>query len=353
MQLKSRLTGITIVLLLAIQAFALPANAAPREFGEWSEAQSVETAIPGTDPSFNTAALEGCPFVSPNGKSFYMASNRPDGLGGLDIWVSTRASVDDGWGAPVNAGAPVNSAADDFCPTIARGGRTLSFVSNRDGGCGGSDIYVSRMRPRGWDAPKNLGCDVNSAANEFSPFPINEPGNGLVLYFSSNRPGGFSEEPEGALVGDADLYMSRSRGGVFGSTALVPDVNTAAEDSQPNLSRHALEIYFFSTRPGTLGMADIYVATREKASQSWSTPVNLGPNVNSADAETRPSLSWDGTTLYFGSTRPGGEGSSDLYISTRSRQDSEAPERCDTPGTNTLYPPGPNELQPVDGDVRY
>ena len=65
-------------------------------------------------------------------------------------------------------------------------------------------------------------------------------------------------------------------------------------------------------------MADLYAATRATTSDSWSTPVNLGPNVNSAlGAETRPSLSWDGTTLYFGSTRPGGEGNADHCVTTR------------------------------------
>jgi OmpA-OmpF porin, OOP family len=67
-------------------------------------------------------------------------------------------------------------------------------------------------------------------------------------------------------------------------------------------------------------MADIYAATRNRATDDWSTPVNLGPSVNSANgAETRPSLSWDGATLYFGSNRPGGEGSTDHYVTTRER----------------------------------
>lgn len=64
---------------------------------------------------------------------------------------------------------------------------------------------------------------------------------------------------------------------------------------------------------------DIYSATRATVDDAWSTPVNLGPNVNgtSASSETRPSLSWDGTTLYFGSNRAGGEGDSDHYVSKR------------------------------------
>jgi hypothetical protein len=249
-----------------------------------------------------------------------MASNRPGGLGGLDIWVSTRASVGDPWGAPENVGAPVNSGANDFCPTIARDGHLFYFVSNREGGCGGADIYTTRLRNNsGFDPVQNLGCQVNSAADEASPFPLPEPGSGPVLYFSSLRPGGLTAEPSGAAVGDSDLYVSESHGGVFGPASLVPGANSASEDGQPNVRRDGLELFFFSNRPGTLGMADIYSATRESTSVPWSTPVDLGSNVNSAAAETRPSLSWDGTTLYFGSTRPGGEGSTDHYVTTRER----------------------------------
>jgi hypothetical protein len=314
--------GRTLRALAAVMAltmsFSAVALAAPKDIGDWSEAQSIEAALTGAHASFNTDAVEGCPFIAPDGKTFFIASNRPGGHGGLDIWMSTRASVNDPWGAPFNAGAPINSPFDDFCPTIARDGHTFYFVSSRPGGCGGSDIYVSRRRAHSWDEPVNLGCQVNSPGNEFSPFPVNEPGYGPSLYFSSNRAGGFSAEPDGAVTGDADLYVSRSHAGAFQSPTLVPGVNTAYEDSQPNVSQDGLELYFFSTRPGTLGMADIYVATRTTTSGAWATPVNLGPKVNTADgAETRPSLSWDGTTLYFGSNRPGGEGASDIYVVTR------------------------------------
>ena len=72
-------------------------------------------------------------------------------------------------------------------------------------------------------------------------------------------------------------------------------------------------------RAGTLGGNDLYAATRAKAQDIWSAPINLGPLVNSAADETRPSLSGDATALYFGSTRPGGEGLSDVYVTTRQR----------------------------------
>lgn len=288
------------------------------DYSAWSPAVSVELAPPGAHSAFNTEFVEGCPLTSRDGKSFFLASTRPDGLGGIDIWVSKRESVRDPWGPPVNVGAPVNSSANDFCPMLARDGHTFYFVSNRPGGCGGADIYVTRFRGGGRvDEPENLGCDVNSAADEAGPVPLNEPGRGPVLYFSSLRPGGVSPEVPGAAIGDSDLYASESHGGVFGPAALVPGVNTEWEEGQPYVRADARELYFYSNRPGTLGGNDIYVSTRERSHAPWSMPVNLGPNVNGAAAETRPSLSWDGATLYFGSTREGGDGMSDIYAATR------------------------------------
>ena len=98
----------------------------------------------------------------------------------------------------------------------------------------------------------------------------------------------------------------------------MPGANSAFVDGQPNVRRDGLELFFFSNRPGTIGMADIYSASRATTSDPWSEPVNLGPNVNSVDAETRPSLSADGVNLYFGSTRPG-EGSTDIYVTSREK----------------------------------
>jgi len=283
------------------------------DYSDWSPAMPLEQASPGAHPNFNTSFAEGCPFISRDGKKFFIASNRPGGLGGLDIWMSTRASVSDPWGEPVNVGPPVNSPAQDFCPTLARDGHTFYFVSTRQTGvegqdwCGGGDMYVTRLRDgKGFDEPENLGCQVNSTATEFSPFPLPEAGSGPVLYFSSTRPG---------LGSGGDLYMSESHGGVWGSPQLVPGVNSTDDDGQPNVRRDGLELFFYSNRPDPQGQGgnDIYVARRASVFDPWSTPVNLGPNVNTTASETRPSLSWDGTRLYFGSA-------GDIYVTTRERR---------------------------------
>lgn len=105
--------------------------------------------------------------------------------------------------------------------------------------------------------------------------------------------------------------MSRYRGGEYGAPELIAGVNTPFNDGQPNVRRDGRELFFYSNREGN---NDIYSTSRASAFHPWSEPVNLGPDVNSGASETRPSLSWDGRTLYFGSTRAG---SNDIYVITR------------------------------------
>lgn len=285
-------------------------------FSDWAPAMNIEATSPGAHEGFNTPGLDGCPFIARDGKRFFMASDRDGGEGSIDIWMSTRDHVDDPWGEPVNVGPPVNSAAADFCPTLARDGHTFYFVSTRDveGSCGGGDIYVTRMRAEGeFDEPENLGCAVNSEYDEFSPFPVTHSTTGPVLYFSSTRP----RPGDGGEGGD--IYMAGLHGNAFGAPQLVPGVNSLADDGHPNVRRDGLEMFFYSQRtdlPDAQGGPDIYMATRASTSDAWSTPVNLGPDVNSSASETRPSLTWDGSRLYFGSSR---EGSSDVYVTTRDR----------------------------------
>ena len=94
-------------------------------------------------------------------------------------------------------------------------------------------------------------------------------------------------------------------------------------DFRPAISRNGLELFFDSSRPG-LGPSpgrDLWVSTRRSLGEPWSTPVNLGSPVNTAEFdEALPALSSNGRELFFSSSnRPGGVGGSDLYLSTRTR----------------------------------
>ena len=304
MYIKIRANWILVVALTIVMA--TPALAAPSH-SPWSPALRLDS-IPGSGPAVNTEFLDGCPILSRDGHQLYLASNRPNGLGGLDIWIATRTTPDGPFADPVNIGAPINSESNDFCPSPLQDGHGFVFVSNRPGGCGGADIYMTRYDPvNGWHAPVNLGCDVNSTADEAGPvLSFAEPGP-PTLYFSSTR----SDGP-----GGADIYMSQMTDAwSFGSAKLVPGVNSDYEDMQPSLSQDGREMVFSSNRPGSQGF-DIWSASRGSIVGSWGEPINLGPSINSVANESRPSLSWDAKILLFGSTRIP-ERSSDIYYSTR------------------------------------
>ncbi len=300
-----------------------------QRFSDWSAPVNLES-IPGTSSELNTPFNDGCPIQAPDGLSLFIASNRPGGMGGQDIWVAYRTSRNAPYGAPQNLGAPVNSAADDFCPTPVPG-NGLYFVSSRTqaGACGGPDIYFTRFRNNVWAEPENLGCDINSSAAEASPSYFVDDGGRAILYFSSNRPGGFS--PGGT---DSDIYFSVN----FGPAQLAPNLNTENDDSRPNVRNDGREIVFDSNRPGTLGGNDIWTASRGSTDNDWSAPIHFAAPLNSAASETRASLSFDGLTMVFGSTRPGSEPdsagvpSNDVYITTREKLRTPTPTVSDFDG---------------------
>ncbi len=273
------------------------AQAAAKNYTGWSAAASIES-LPRSSSQVNTAFVDGCPIQSPDGLSLYMASTRPDGLGGIDIWVAHRPSTDVGFGTPVNLGAALNSGADDFCPTPVPG-KGLFFVSTRGGN---ADIYFSRNHPRsGWTAPASLGSAINSAQPELSPSYF-EAGGRTFLYFSRGP----------------DIYSAElQRDGSWGAVGPVAGLNSAVNDLRPNVRKDGLEIVFDSNRD-TAGDQDLYFATRPSVSHAWSTPVNAGPAINTTANETRGSFSRDAETLLFGRA-PAPEGMTDIYFSTRTK----------------------------------
>jgi WD40-like Beta Propeller Repeat len=308
--------GMKVALLAAlIGVTALTAAAQATNYSAWSSAQKIDE-IQGNNSELNTQFQDGCPIQSPNGLSLYIATTRPRFAGDtrtdLDIWVAKRATVGAPWGAPVNLGEPVNSTADDFCPTPVRG-KGLFFVSRKTTAqsCGLGDIYFTRRDSAGeWKQPRHLACaptGPNSALDEQGPSYV-EAG-GSFLYFSRSS---------GATV-PGDIYVSEKRlDGSFRPATAVAELNSAGNDIQPNVRKDGLEVVFSSNRLGSLGSTqDIWVSTRARVGDPWSVPVNLGTAVNTAEAaESRPSLSWDAQTLLFGRT-PGPEGIGDIYVSTR------------------------------------
>jgi len=297
----AQLTGMVLVVLIVLASLA-----AAHQFSDWSAPANLDAPV-------NTAASEQAAFISKDGLSLYFASNRTGGLGGTDIWVSRRASLDEPWGEPENLGAPINSASSEFAPSLTIDGHTLFFQSTRPGGFGGFDLYASRRHNKrddfGWQPPVNLGGEINTSANEEHPAYFEDDETGITtLYFTSNR------------LGADDIYASTLQPDeTFGPATVVEELSSPFVDRQPAIRRDGLEMFLASDRPGTYGLLDLWVSTRASTSHPWSAPVNLGPLVNSDFIDARPALSFEGTELYFQSTRPGGFGAQDLYLSTRSK----------------------------------
>ena len=266
-------------------------------------------------PLINAAGFDQSgPALSRDGLSLYFASSRPGGFGRNDLWVAQRSSRDEAWGTPQNLGPNVNSGGDDFAPNFSNNGHWMYFSSDRPGGCGAHDLYVSyRQRTQDdfdWQPAVNLGCVVNTPFNDWLPDPFEDPETGVTtLYFSSNRPGG---------IGFLNIYTStQGEDGSFGPAVLVPELSSAARDARPVIARDGVELFLASNRAGGLGDWDLWVSRRATTLDPWGTPVNLGPSVNTQYFEAAPGLSPDGTMLFLRSTRPGGFAVGDLWMSTR------------------------------------
>ena len=273
----------------------------------------------------NSAFEDMAPHLSSNGLALYFASNRPDSAGGEDLWVSRRSGPDEPWEPPTNLGAAINTAAHERSPALSRNRRLLFFATDRPGGSGGFDIWLSwRADPDddfGWQPPVNLGSGINSAATDAGPsfFEGADDRHGHLrrnrsdipqLYVGTNRPGG---------AGGLDIYLGSIPGGWEGPATLVAELSTPQADLTPTIRRNGLEIIFASGRPGTLGNFDLWQSRRRSVHDPWSTPTSLGPLVNSDSLDAFPSLSSDAETLVFQSARSGGFGGSDLYMTTRRR----------------------------------
>ncbi|MHC4540615.1 MAG: hypothetical protein ACYS74_12665, partial [Planctomycetota bacterium] len=254
----------------------------------------------------NSSSGEGTPYISADGLSLYFTLDRPGGYGGLDIWVTTRATKADPWGTPVNFGPPVNSSAHDFYPSISADGLSLYFTSDRPGGYGGDDIWMATRETTedDWGAPVNLGALVNSGANDRGP---SISADALELFFHSSRPGGY---------GGRDIWVTTRTTTVDPWGELVnlgPIVNSSSVDLSPSISADGLLLFFGSNRSGGYGSSDLWVTSRDTIDDEWGTPMNLGPPVSSSAEEYAPSISPDGRTLYFTSDRLGGLGQRDLW----------------------------------------
>lgn len=212
------------------------------------------------------------------------------------IFVTDRRE-DGGWDTPEIA--PFSGTHHDIDPFITPDGRRLYFSSSRpvDGTPKEDfDIWFVERGPSGWGTPTHAGPEVNSDLDELYPSATASG----TLYFAS---GPRSPTPDA----DWNLYRAERAGRAFASREPLTEINTdlpfdpddptADWEYNPEISPGGRTLVFTSLRPGGHGSGDLYVSRLRNG--GWSAPENLGPPVNTAQDEFHPTVSRDGTTLYF------------------------------------------------------
>jgi outer membrane protein OmpA-like peptidoglycan-associated protein/tetratricopeptide (TPR) repeat protein len=210
--------------------------------GKWKEALPLAGKI--NSPDFNVGAQN----ISQDGEwLIFTGCNFPGGLGSCDLYISFFTK--NGWSEPQNLGRNVNSEFWESTPSLSPDKKDLYFSSNRNGGFGGKDIWVSHRNDNGsWGAPENLGAKINTPGDESTPFihADNE-----TLYFNSSGLPGYSDKP--------DLFVTRkSADGWLLPENLGYPVNTIGDEGSLIVSADGKTAYYSSDKSDSKGGLDIY-----------------------------------------------------------------------------------------------
>ena len=202
--------------------------------------------------NINSEYREGSLSVSLDGKDIFFAScHRPDSYGGCDLYYSSLSN-DTLWSKSYNLGSVINSKYWESQPSISADGNMIFFSSNREGGYGGSDIWMSRRVKNNWLEPVNLGPLINTALDESTPFLHYD---NQTFYFSSKGHDGF---------GGFDLFSATidSLGIINNVSNLGYPINTHFDESGLIVSRDGAKAYYNSNVENNLNIYSFSLPTK-------------------------------------------------------------------------------------------
>jgi len=288
--------------------------ASEKRFSAWSAPVNIGVPV-------NSSAGEFTPEISRDGSTLYFSRQMADG--NVELMVSKWDRAEKAWGDPEPL-VTLNTPSNELGPTLSPDGRSMYFSSNRPGGCGGFDVWVSHRRNKredfgggGWRTPYHLGCVLNTPS-------LDSPNAYVENRHAGTATLNVTHAPDLLAPTESDICESERTGddGEFGPCVPLPDLSTEHRDARVTFRRDGLEAFLESRRPESAN--DLWVATRDSTFDPWSPMVNLGSAINTVCPQLAtcndqsPRLSFDGKLLYFTSNRPGG-GGSDIYVITRHR----------------------------------
>ncbi|HTB07962.1 MAG TPA: OmpA family protein [Bacteroidia bacterium] len=271
-------------------------------------AHPVKMIVKDLEDSINSAYADYSPLVTADESQIFFTSRRPtsanapqDFTGQYFENIYMANSKNGQWQQAFNIGSPINVQGQHSATvSISPDGQTI-FIYKDDNGDG--NIYTTHLNGTMWSTPEKLNDNVDSKYWEPS---ASISADGQVLYFTSNRPGGF---------GGRDIYMSRLLpNGQWGKALnLGPKINTPYEEDAPFIHPDGKTLYFSSTGHNTMGGFDIFSSTDTTGTGQWSTPVNLGYPVNTPGDDIFFIPTADGKGAYYSSFKENGKGEKDIY----------------------------------------
>jgi len=260
----------------------------------------------------NSGSSDISPIISPDGNALFFTSDREGGQGGQDVWVSHRENGK--WKPAQNIGPPINTSGNEGPDCFSPSEHALYFTAcdREEDSRGGCDIYVSFKFDGRWSKPQNLGPPLNTEHNEMN---ASVSPDGEFIIFTSDRPGG---------KGGADLWMAE-RGDKMGKLMpgfetegrwkeprnLGPAINTTEWDGVGFLMPDKETLYFSTQGRGGKGGADIFRSTYKNG--EWTEAENMGSIINTARDDIYFTLPGSGDLAYFSSDMAGGLGREDIY----------------------------------------
>jgi hypothetical protein len=281
-------TIINLILLCVTAATAL------------AQGQTFPVELEALGNGVNSRDNDYAPFVARSHDTLYFTSSRGGRSSGkADIFTTSR--LDNGWAPAMNAG-DVNTEKNDGALSIAADGRTVVFASDASDGEGDADLYIGEIAGGTVVNVRNLGPTVNTPGWESQPAIS---GDGSTVYFASNRPGGTGRS-------DLWMTRRDAAGEWSIPVNLGPAINTGRDELSPFVTLDGGTLFFSSNGRGGSGEHDVFMSATIGGG-AFSEPLNLGTTVNSPADDLFFSAPASSERFYLASTRDGGAGGLDIY----------------------------------------
>lgn len=252
------------------------------------------------------------PVISADESVLLFTSRRPNTVGGKidpgdnnfmeDIYISQKMP-DGKWSPALNMGEPVNTSDHDANSGLsADGTKFLIYIGKNMG-----DLYESELKGDQWSKPEAINKNVNT--DKYHESTACYSPDGKSLYFVSDKPGGLGDR-------DIYISKKDEKGRWGEAVNLGPAINTKYGEEGVFIHPDGKTLYFSSQGHTGIGGYDIYKSVYDEKTKIWSTPVNIGYPVNTPDDDVFFVVSASGKRGYYTSFNPNGFGEKDLYMIT-------------------------------------